>query len=357
MPPVLTILLESAAAVALGTLLQRLRVPGGMLIGAIIGTAFLSIVFSVGTAPGWFKLTAQILTGSYLGCTISRDEVKQIPKVIAPAVLSVVGFFFLCLACALAFEKITGLDALTSLFCALPGGMTDTPLVAMDMGAQVGVVVAAQLVRALFGMGVLPLIVLSADKVLAPKLGVPSVREKDQLKGRRTKPDHALRWMCLTLLAAAAGGLFGRWTGIPAGGFTFAMVFALLFNLKTDKGWSPLPLRRIAQVLSGICIGIKVTVEELELMKHMLLPLVILVGGYSLLCITFGCLFAKKFHMGLREAMLSMSPAGATEVTLIAADMDVVSSKLLVMHLFRLITALVVFPQLFRIYLAIRGLG
>ena len=54
--------------------------------------------------------------------------------------------------------------------------------------------------------------------------------------------------------------------------------------------------------------------------------------------------------------MLSMSPAGATEVTLIAADMDVVSSKLLVMHLFRLITALVVFPQLFRIYLALRGL-
>ena len=70
-----------------------------------------------------------------------------------------------------------------------------------------------------------------------------------------------------------------------------------------------------------------------------------------------GCLFAKRFGMGLREAMLSMSPAGATEVTLIAADMDVVSSKLLVMHLFRLITALVVFPQLFRVYLAIRGIG
>ena len=76
------LLWEIAAAVAFGFLLQKLRVPGGMLIGAIIGTAILSIGFSIGTAPSWFKLVAQILTGSYLGCTISRDEVKQIPRVL-----------------------------------------------------------------------------------------------------------------------------------------------------------------------------------------------------------------------------------------------------------------------------------
>jgi len=350
------LLLEILVAVIFGFLLQKLHVPGGMLIGAIIGVSILSICFSIGTAPKYFKLTAQILTGSYLGCTVTKEDVKEIPKVLGPVLISFFGFFFLCLACALAFEKIAGMDVLTSLFCALPGGMTDTPLVAMDMGAQVGVVVAAQLVRALFGMSVLPLIVLSADKVLAPKLGVPSVREKDELKGKRPKPDKPILMMCLTVAAAAAGGFFGRWTGIPAGGFTFAMIFALIFNLKTNKGYSPLPLRRIAQVLSGICIGVKVTVDELEIIKKMLLPLLILVLGYTLLCLTFGCFFAKRFHMGLREAMLSMSPAGATEVTLIAADMDVVSSKLLVMHLFRLITALVVFPQLFRIYLALRGL-
>ena len=356
MHPLAVILIEIAAAVALGMLLQKLRVPGGMLIGAIIATAILNIGFSIGTAPSYFKLTAQIFTGAYLGCMISRDEVKQIPRVIGPALISVVGFFFLCLLCALGFEKIAGLDALTSLFCALPGGITDTPLVAMDMGAQVGVVVASQLVRAVYGIGLLPIIVLGADKVLAPKLGVPSVREQEKLKQKKGKPDKALLMLLLTVLAAAAGAFFGKWLGIPAGAFTFALIFALLFNLKTDKGYAPKPMRRVAQVLSGICIGIRITAGEVATMKKLILPLLVLMLGYTLYCVCMGCFFAKRFHMGLREAMLSVSPAGATEVTLIAADMDVVSSKLLVMHLFRLITAMVVFPQIFRVYLALRGL-
>lgn len=357
MSPITVVIIEIAVAVAFGTLLQKLKLPGGMLIGAILGIAVLNLGFSIGYAPSWFKLTAQIFTGAYLGCSMSRDEVKEIPKMIGPVLIATAGFFVLCLCCALAFEKIAGLDALTSLFCALPGGLTDTPLVAMDMGAQVGIVVAAQLVRAVYGIACLPLVMLGADRILAKRLGVPSVRERDELKAKRPKPDKAFLMMILTLLAAAAGGFFGRWLGIPAGTFTFAMIFAMIFNLKTDKGYSPKPLRRVAQVLSGICIGIRITRGELATMTKMIPPLIIMVIGYSLFCIAMGSLFAKRFHMGLREGMLSVSPAGATEVTLVAADMDVVSSKLLVMHVFRLITALVLFPQLFRIYLAIRGLG
>ncbi len=357
MPQIVVILIEIAVAVVFGTLLQKLKIPGGMLIGAILGIAALNLGFEIGYAPSWFKLIAQIFTGAYLGCSMTRDEVKELPRVIGPALIMAVGFFLLCLGCAFAFEKIAGLDAMTALFCALPGGLTDTPLVAMDMGAQVGIVVAAQLVRAVYGISVLPLVVLAADKVLAPKLGVPSVRERDELKAKRPKPDKALLMMILTLLTAAAGAFFGKWLGIPAGAFTFALIFALIFNLKTDRGYSPKPLRRVAQVLSGICIGIRITRGELATMGKMIPALVILVIGYSLFCIAVGCLFAKRFHMGLREGMLSVSPAGATEVTLVAADMDVISSKLLVMHVLRLITAMVVFPQLFRIYLSLRGLG
>ena len=357
MSPIVIILIEIAVAVLFGTLLRKLKLPGGMLIGAILGIAALNLGFEIGYAPSWFKLIAQIFTGAYLGCSMTRDEVKELPRVIGPAVIMTVGFFVLCLGCALAFEKFAGLDVITSLFCALPGGLTDTPLVAMDMGAQVGIVVAAQLVRAVYGISVLPLVMLAADRALAKKLGVPSVRERDELKGKRPKPDKAALMIMLTLLAAAAGAFFGKWLGIPAGAFTFAMIFSLIFNLQTDKGYAPKPLRRVAQVLSGICIGIRITRGELATMAKMIPSLIILIVCYSVFCIVLGSLFAKRFHMGLREGMLSVSPAGATEVTLVAADMDVVSSKLLVMHVIRLITAMVLFPQLFRIYLALRGIG
>ena len=67
-------------------------------------------------------------------------------------------------------------------------------------------------------------------------------------------------------------------------------------------------------------------------------------------------LFAKRFDMRFQETYVIHALYWDNGGALIVADMDVISSKLLIMQLFRLLTVSVVFPQLFNALLSIRDL-
>ena len=69
-----------------------------------------------------------------------------------------------------------------------------------------------------------------------------------------------------------------------------------------------------------------------------------------------GLLLSRVFHIQLREAMLTMSPAGASEMALIAADLGVENSaNLTVLQICRLVGVLVLFPQIFHLILLLLG--
>ena len=53
--------------------------------------------------------------------------------------------------------------------------------------------------------------------------------------------------------------------------------------------------------------------------------------------------------------MLALSPAGATEMTLIAADLGIEDVDLVVLQICRLVGVLMLFPQLFALLLRFSG--
>lgn len=339
------------AALIGGSILQKLRLPGGMLLGATAAAAVMNLFTPYAYAPVYIKVIAQIVTGAYIGCIMSRRDVQQLPRVVKPLILVMIGFFVLNIVVGYAFKETAHVDLVTGLFCATPGGISDTPLLAMDMGASVSKVAAVQFVRMAYGMAVLPGIVLLADRVIAPALGLPSLPPEGPDVIERKKSSFHKKYTPITLMVAAVGGVFGKASGVPAGTLVFALVTTLIYNLKTEKASAPVPLRRAAQVLSGSCIGVRITWAEVYEMKSLVLPMLIMLFGYTVFCIGMGTFLAKRYHMGLREAMLATAPAGASEMTLIAADMDVFSSKLLVIQVSRLLIVLTLFPQLFNLLL------
>ena len=129
-------LLTVAAAAGGGLLLMRLRVPGGMLVGAILGAVLVNL--TTGQAYIWpqTRVVAQVLTGAYIGCLVTTEDLRHLPRVIRPYLAVMSTFLALNLAVGFFIWRVTDLDLLTSLFCAAPGGMTDTPLIALDMGAD-----------------------------------------------------------------------------------------------------------------------------------------------------------------------------------------------------------------------------
>lgn len=348
----LWILLTLAVAAAGGLLLLKWKVPGGMLVGAIIGVVILNLITGQAYIYPQARVLAQVLTGAYIGCMVTKEDLAHLPGVVGPYLTVMASFLVLNLLVGAFIFHVTDLDLLTSLFCAAPGGMTDTPLVAMDMGADASMVAVMQFVRMVFGMSCLPLIIIFAGQALDPKAAKSAEgRELQTHEKKNASPSShpSLKKFIPTFLAALCAGVIGKLTGMPAGTLTFSLVAVIVVKLLFDTQPMPMWVRRLAQVVSGCCIGAGITKEQIFQLRQLILPAIILCLGYILLCLGVGYMMARIFHMDLREAMLCLSPAGASEMALIAADLGIYSTNLVVLQICRLLGVVIIFPHIFAV--------
>lgn len=345
---ILKMLLTVAAAAVFGFILLKLKVPGGMLIGAIVGVVVLNLL----TAQAFFypklKVGAQILTGTYMGCMVTREDMKRLKGVYKPF-LFVIGCF-LCLNIAVAFilSAVSDYSLITCLLATAPGGMSDMPLVAMDMGADASAVAVMQFVRMLFGLAVLPSVVRATVHSEETAAEAPVSLGRGQEKG--LKP-------CLRALAiGAVGGAIGYFAGIPAGALALSLAAVMIASAFAPfTVYMPRWLRRCAQVISGCCIGVSIEAEQLSQLPRLIVPLLILCAGYAACCLGMGTLMHRLFKIDRREAMLALSPAGASDMALIAADMGISSPSLVVIQAGRLIIVTMLFPTIFSLIISLVG--
>lgn len=342
------LILTVLAALTVGSAAFKLKVPGGMLVGAILGAAALNVA----TGRAWMfpqaRIVAQAMTGAYIGCIMTREDVRHLPRLVRPYLVVMASLLVLDLAMAAFFFRATDLDLLTCLFCAAPGGMTDTPLIAMDMGADSSTVAVMQFVRMIFGMGCLPSVIMLSDRLIEPE-AARELDSRDLSRGprRKAEAEPTLIGFLPTMCAALGAAVLGKLSGIPAGAMSAALIVTSGLKLSGKCPGMPMWLRRVAQVVSGCCIGAGITRDQIVQMKQLALPAVVLCLGYVLCCIGMGLTISKLFHIPTREAMLTLSPAGASEMALIAADLGVESTDLVVLQICRLIGVTLLFPQIF----------
>ncbi len=60
----------------------------------------------------------------------------------------------------------------------------------------------------------------------------------------------------------------------------------------------------------------------------------------------FGNWMERRFQVPLREGMLMLTPAGASDMALISADIGVNSPRLILVQIYRLLIATAIFPHL-----------
>lgn len=353
----LWMILTVAASFCVGMALYKLKIPGGLLVGSLVGAAALNLLTGQAHMVSEARVVAQVITGAYIGCGLTRDDLRRLPGIFKPYLMLMAGFLCLNLLMGTFIYRVTDLDLMTSLFCAVPGGISDTPLIAMDMGADGSMVAVMQLVRMLFGMLCLPALVALADRILEPEQAkARALAEKSRSRSAGAKkPQARLIPFLPTFALALAAGLVGRWSGMPAGTLSFALIAVIIQKLTFNTPAMPMWVRRLAQICSGCCIGAGITRAQVLQMRQLLLPAVVLCLGYLVYCVGWGMLLAKVFKMDLREAMLSLSPAGATEMALIAADLGIHSTNLVVLQIFRLLGVTVLFPQIIHLIVGFFG--
>lgn len=332
-----------AAGAAAGLLLARLRVPGGFMIGSLFGSAAFNIAFECAWVPTQFSALVQIVSGAFIGCSMERSDLVRLPHILKPALIMLAALLCLMTGCGFLIHGVSSLDLVTSLMSVVPGGISDTPIVAADMGADGPKVALLQMVRQILGLAVLPNVIYVCSKHFG---GDEEPRSAANTAARVKTRNASASGLLLTLLVAGTAGLAGRMLGVPAGTFVFALLASLAFKLGTDRAYLPRPLKKAAQILSGCCLGSTVTMAGVLSLADLILPVCIIVTAYTLNVFITGRIISRFCGFNRSEGMLITTPAGASDMALIAADIGIVNTDVVILQVVRAVTVMAVFPQI-----------
>ena len=346
MPQIAQILLTFACALAVGYLLDRLHMPGGMMVGAVLGSCLLGVLTQQSLMPSPAKTAAQIIAGAFIGSGIKREELREMRAILKPALILLPCLLLVNILAGLGVAATGDMDLMTAMMCCTPGGISDIPMIAADMGADPSIVVVMQFVRLVLGIGVFPLMI----RFVTGTGQEPAENEKKK-ENKTFQAKHVL----ITLGVATVCGLIGKASPVPAGTMGFATLGSIVFACLYPKAQMPRTLRKLAQVLSGAYVGASVGLAQLMRLRTLGVPVLILVGAYTLACFAIGALLHRAGCFSRAEAMLAATPAGASDMALISADLGIRNAKLIVLQVLRLITVVLVFPSILSVVVGLFG--
>lgn len=334
-------ILTLSVSALMGLLFKKIKVPGGIMVGALVGAAMLSISADMAYMSPMARVAAQITAGAFVGSTISKEDLKHFKRLFKPYAVLLSSMLAVNIVMGFVIHGLSGEDYLTSFLCAVPGGMSDTPIIAADMGANAPAVALLQFFRMVAGVGVFPSIILAATK--KESVSSSSTAKSD------VHSSISLANVILTMVVASLCGVAGRLTGVPVGTLLFSMLGVLVFQLLTGRGAVPIWLKRVAQILSGAYIGSGLKLADVFHLRVMLLPALALILVYMGNCFFVSHVLHRRFGFSLREAMLIATPAGASDMALISGDMGVSNPDLNILQIARMFTVVCLFPQIINI--------
>lgn len=339
-------LLTLAIGFALGYVFYKLDIPGGMMIGAIVGVATLNIIWGMSYMPTYAKSGAQIIAGAFIGCSVEKSDIPRLKYLIKPALILLTAFLALNIILGYVIYFTSPLDLMTSMMSCVPGGMSDIPLISADLGADTPKVAIMQFVRMAIGIGLFPTLISAVTRHENKRTNITEPDKSIAQTGLIKPKNTATRVFILTISIASVFGIIGKILDIPAGALLFSMIGVICLKLVLNMGYMPIWIKRFAQILSGAYIGCSIGYSDILELKYICLPALLLLLGYFATCFIVGKVLNKFFDMPLNEAMLIATPAGASDIALIASDLGVQSTDLVLLQIIRLVLAVSVFPQI-----------
>ena len=340
------ILLTFAISAIVGYVFFKLKFPGGFLVGAVVGSTVLSVGFQVAEMPYVAKFLAQATAGAFIGVSFEREDLQKLKSAWKPALVVLSSMLMINILAGFTLAGVSHLDLLTALLSGIPGGVSNTPLIAVEVGGVVSQIVFIQFIRMCAGIGVFP----SMVKFLTRHEEMPDEAEIARAKAELSAQKAAAKkravpyFAPLVLAVAAFSGWIGRISDVPAGPLVFSMIGVFLLKLTGITGKLPMPIKRVAQVLSGAYIGCSISYEDVLDFPRLIIPAIIVVVFYLLNAVVVGNFISRKFSIPRREALLMVTPAGASDMALISSEIGVHSTNLVILQIVRMLCAVSVFP-------------
>ncbi len=351
------ILLTTAVALAGALIAKKLRLPAALMTGAMVAVVLYNVFTQAGSFPLALKPIVQIVAGGFIGLSVTRDNFRELRTMVRPVTVYFLLLVVICTSAGLLTRFVSPqVDLPTGLLACAPGGIMDMTLLSYDYNANTAQITTLQMLRLLLGFSIFPSI---SQKYVAylrrtGKIDAALVADPDEaaVKGSGTGSG---RDFLLTALVAVAGGAAGHLSGFPAGALTFSMVAVAVYNVRWARAYMPDWIRKVAQILSGALVGVTITRADILNLRYLVVPFFIVAVQYTFICYGIGPFIARRYHIGVDTMLLACSPAGVTDMALIAQDMGGDVSKVAVFQIVRLCGTLAVFPVLVKLFVALLG--
>lgn len=332
----------------------RFKVPAGAMIGAMLSVALFNVITGSAFLPQDVKIVTQMAAGAFIGAGIKYKDVLSLKSMVKPAVLMVLSMIILDLFMGYAMYRMTEIDLVTSLFACAPGGVVDMSLISNDMGADSSKVAILQTVRLMSVMILFPAMMKFISNYIANRKEIDESKETAMDGSETFTPAKADRTkytvkeksinLSLTMFIAFTAGLIGYILKVPAGAMTFSMIAVGALNIFWSRGYMPINIRRLTQVLAGILIGERMTFESLIALKDVIIPAFILLIGIIIVNLCIGLFISRTSGLELITSLFASTPGGVADMAIIAEDLGADAPKVAVLQLARYVCVIAIFP-------------
>ena len=236
-------LLALAIGASAGYLCALLHTPIPWMLGPLFSLAILRVAGVDVGVPTPVRYGGQWIIGTSLGLYFTPPVVREVAGLwyllAAGAVFAVaVGY-----ASALALARLSGLDRTTALFASVPGGAAEMAVLGERFGARVDRVAAAQSVRILIVVGIIP--------AVYTLVGVHGA--DPYVQGAKTFVPMGFVWL---MIATAVGGLVFQRFRVPNAFVLGSLAVAIpLTAMEIDLSAMPQIASNIGQCLLGCALG------------------------------------------------------------------------------------------------------
>ena len=344
---IINLILTLIIAILGGYLADKKKVPAAYMLGALFLVAIFNIFFNRAFLPNYFKFVTQIATGTFIGSKFRSEDVKMLKKVIIPGMTMVVLMITFSFILSYLMSTFLGIDNLTSFFATAPGGIMDISLIAYDFKANTSQVALLQLIRLISVISFVPFFTKKCYERNIKK----SVNSEQEIENKKEKKFEikSEKSFLFTIIVGIIGGIIGYFSHLPAGTMSCSMAFVAYFNVKTHKAYMPSTLRKIIQSFGGALIGAKVTLGDVIALKDLILPIILIIVGFCLMNVLVGFFLYKTTKFSLSTALLSASPGGMSDISLMAEDLGANGPQVASMQFLRAIFIVGVYPIIIKI--------
>lgn len=330
-----------------GLLFKVIHLPIPWLLGPMI-VIFISSKLFPSLPPLWpnaARNAGMIIVGYSIGLSLTVATLQQIGGQLPSMIGLTALLIFFAVLTAYIITKISGISFPTVLLGSIPGGLTQMVILAEEVkGIDITVVTFLQVSRLMMIIIFVPLLIFS------PIFGVDLDSVNELLAHSTASWSGLFPNIFLFAIACTGMALLGKKIRFPTAFILLPMITTAVIQFAgIDAPALPSAILDAAQLLIGSAIGLMLKPERLTNKLQM----IGLALGSGLVLLLFACILAfilmKWHHISPATAMLSMSPGGMDQMSIIAHEVNADIATVSCYQLFRTLFIFLAVPPLLKL--------